>query len=540
MADGISSLNTISWGTSTGGSAVSAESTLSLGVDRVDTRIPPDTSHLWGAALNNAKNLLLAMSATFKGGTRLGVATQSASPFGASEQGLWCDTSGNPKWSYGGVANTLLSVAMSSKGDLITYTGSAVAVLPVGTNNFVLTADSTQPNGIKWAAGGGGSTTLAAAYAAGASTTDSIFSLDATRGKFLIKDNAAPIGTLFEIQSSGGTSKFLFDASNLTFGINRGIATVAGIGAFDFSNATGAFSTSSGTNTLNGNVSLASGKTFVYAGGASTFDASLSSGVFKTTTGAHTFGSASWAVPANLVVTGASSSTNTTGIALAPNVADGASSVALDLNTGAALANSTSKFLRIRNNSTEVGSIRLSQFAAGGIRIVGDSAAFMELSLNGASALGYNSNFISVGTSAISVNGANLLSDTATTLGSAATPWPSVFASKNITTPQSNTMTGTVTITPSSSFVKQTYTSATNVTALTISAGTDGQELIVELIQPGAGTAATMVTTWANVSFAGGVGAFTATLGKRDVYTFQYDGTTSKWYERSRALNLTN
>jgi hypothetical protein len=501
MADGISSLNTISWGTSTGGSAVSAESTLSLGVDRVDTRIPPDTSHLWGAALNNAKNLLLAMSATFKGGTRLGVATQSASPFGASEQGLWCDTSGNPKWSYGGVANTLLSVAMSSKGDLITYTGSAVAVLPVGTNNFVLTADSTQPNGIKWAAGGGGSTTLAAAYAAGASTTDSIFSLDATRGKILIKDNATPIGTLLELQSSGGTSFYAFNASNMNFGVNRGITTSAGIGAFDFSNATG---------------------------------------VFKTSTGSHTFGSPTWSVPANLVLTSASSATNTTGISLVSTVADGASSIGLDINNASAFSNAAAKFMRWRNNGTEIGSIRLSQNAAGGIRIVGDSAAFLELSLNGASSLAYNSNSITVGTAATTVNGANLLSDTATTLGSAATPWPSTFTKQVMTTAQANTMAGTVTITPSSSFVKQTYTSATNVTALTISAGTDGQELIVELIQPGAGTAATMVTTWTNVSFAGGVGSFTATLGKRDVYTFQYDGTTSKWYERSRALNLTN
>jgi len=43
------------------------------------------------------------------------------------------------------------SVPFSAKGDLLTYSGSAVAVLAVGTNGQVLTADSTQANGVKWA-----------------------------------------------------------------------------------------------------------------------------------------------------------------------------------------------------------------------------------------------------------------------------------------------------------------------------------------------------------------------------------------------------
>ena len=48
----------------------------------------------------------------------------------------------------GAVANALIS---ASKGALITSTGSAVAALTVGTNGHVLTADSGQTNGIKWA-----------------------------------------------------------------------------------------------------------------------------------------------------------------------------------------------------------------------------------------------------------------------------------------------------------------------------------------------------------------------------------------------------
>jgi hypothetical protein len=49
----------------------------------------------------------------------------------------------------GAVANSLIS---GSKGSLITSTGSAVAALPVGTNDHILTADSTAANGIAWKA----------------------------------------------------------------------------------------------------------------------------------------------------------------------------------------------------------------------------------------------------------------------------------------------------------------------------------------------------------------------------------------------------
>jgi hypothetical protein len=47
-------------------------------------------------------------------------------------------------------ANFLAS-RWTTKGDLVTFDGTDVARLGVGTNDYVLTADSTQSTGLKWA-----------------------------------------------------------------------------------------------------------------------------------------------------------------------------------------------------------------------------------------------------------------------------------------------------------------------------------------------------------------------------------------------------
>jgi hypothetical protein len=67
---------------------------------------------------------------------------------------------------YGGTGQTTAVAAFdalaptTTKGDLIGFDGTDNVRLAVGTNNFVLTADSTTATGLKWAAAGGGSNNI--------------------------------------------------------------------------------------------------------------------------------------------------------------------------------------------------------------------------------------------------------------------------------------------------------------------------------------------------------------------------------------------
>ncbi|MBK9751738.1 MAG: hypothetical protein IPO91_33915 [Chloroflexi bacterium] len=57
--------------------------------------------------------------------------------------------------------STTGSATLTTKGDVLTRTSSAETRLPVGTDGHVLTADSAQPEGIKWAASSGSGGALA-------------------------------------------------------------------------------------------------------------------------------------------------------------------------------------------------------------------------------------------------------------------------------------------------------------------------------------------------------------------------------------------
>lgn len=103
-------------------------------------------------------------------------------------------------------------------------------------------------------------------------------------------------------------STLTITSDTLTTPIIAGGLTASGSGANDFSASTGTFKTSSGANTLSGDVSVAANKDIVYATGDGVFDASLGTGVFKTTTGANTI-SGDATIAANKNLTAASGTT---------------------------------------------------------------------------------------------------------------------------------------------------------------------------------------------------------------------------------------
>ena len=63
--------------------------------------------------------------------------------------------------SYGGLGYTSYNL-----GDLVVGAGSTIITLPVGTNNYILSADSSTPSGLRWVAnsGGGGTGTGTSVY----------------------------------------------------------------------------------------------------------------------------------------------------------------------------------------------------------------------------------------------------------------------------------------------------------------------------------------------------------------------------------------
>ena len=81
------------------------------------------------------------------------------------------------------------------------------------------------------------------------------------------------------------------------------------------------------------------------------------------------------------------------------------------------------------------------------------------------------------------------------------------------------------------------HTLTGNITDVTFSGASDGQRIMLALIQDATGG---RTATWAtNVKFAGGAApALTVTANRRDVFEFYYDGPTGFFHEVSRALNV--
>lgn len=97
---------------------------------------------------------------------------------------------------------------LTVKGDLFTFS-TIPAKLAVGTDGFVLTADSTQPTGLKWAAGGGGGAGTVTSVDVSGGTTG----LGFTGGPITTSGTLTMSGAL--IAANGGTSFTSYTAGDL-------------------------------------------------------------------------------------------------------------------------------------------------------------------------------------------------------------------------------------------------------------------------------------------------------------------------------------
>lgn len=116
--------------------------------------------------------------------------------------------------SYGGLGYTSYNL-----GDLIVGAGSTIITLPVGTNNYILSADSSTPSGLKWIVNTGSGSGIS--Y---------LNNLNAGQQYFATGTS----GTGFNISSSGSTHTFNIPIAGVGFtGLVSGIAqTFGGIKTF--------------------------------------------------------------------------------------------------------------------------------------------------------------------------------------------------------------------------------------------------------------------------------------------------------------------
>lgn len=225
---------------SVSGNPITTSGTIALATTGTSGGIPyfSSTSQISSSALLTANQLVLGGGAGTAPATlgSLGTTTTvlhgnagGAPSFGAVS--LTADVSGTLPIGNGGTGQTTASNAfdalspLTTKGDILAYS-TTNARLPVGTDGFVLTADSTQALGVKWAASGGGS------FVSQTSSTGSGVSPSGTTGQ----RDGSPVNGYFRYNTTTGSEEFYVNGAWFTLDYttpgNCTSITTLGVGSF--------------------------------------------------------------------------------------------------------------------------------------------------------------------------------------------------------------------------------------------------------------------------------------------------------------------
>jgi hypothetical protein len=163
-------------------------------------------------------------------------------PLGTANQVLRVNSGATaPEW-----ATTADQTPLTTKGDLFGF-DTADARIPVGTNGHVLTADSAQGLGVKWAApAAGGMTVLASGTLSGATLTLDTISQDYIHLQLILTDiNVANAGDNVYARIDNSTQQY-YAAGGQTVSVNGTTPTLGTINKFDSLINLTSFTTSNG------------------------------------------------------------------------------------------------------------------------------------------------------------------------------------------------------------------------------------------------------------------------------------------------------